>query len=70
LIIFGKNVTDKVSNQKMLYFPPHLTSTSALAEKTGNPEFSVFHLNAACCFASKHIKNITWSQMNHPSLSK
>ena len=36
LIIFGRNATEKVSNQKMLCFPPHLTNDSALP--TENPE--------------------------------
>jgi len=53
-------------------FSPHLTSASALPEETGNPEIASFHLNAACFFPKKHetVKNITWSELNHPSLSK
>jgi len=34
LIISGKNVTEKVRNQMMIYFPPHLTNVSALPGKT------------------------------------
>jgi len=53
-------------------FPPHLTSASALHGETGNPEIASFHLNVACFFTKKHetVKNITWSELNHPSLSK
>jgi len=46
----------------MRYFPPHPTTAPALPGETGNPEIAYFHLNPACCFASKHtkhIKNIT-----------
>ena len=71
--IFGINVAEKVANQNLLYFPPHLTSASALPGETGNPEIASFHLNAACFFIKKTrntVKNITWSELNHPSLSK
>ena len=53
-------------------FPSHLTNASALPGETGNPEIASFHLNAACVFTKKHetVKNITWSELNHPSLSK
>jgi len=54
-------------------FPPHLTNASALPGETGNLEIASFHLNAACFFYQKPrntVKNITWSQLNHPSLSK
>jgi len=54
-------------------FSPHLTSASTLPGETGNPEIASFHLNAACFFTKKHetqLKNITWSELNHPSLSK
>jgi len=52
--IFGTNVAEEVCNQNVLYFPPHLTSASALPGETGNPEISFFHLNAACFFTKKH----------------
>jgi len=54
-------------------FPPRLTSASALPGKTGNPEIASFHLNAACLFTKwtrNAPKNTTWSELNHPSLSK
>jgi len=57
--IFGINVAEKVGNENVVYFPPHLTSASALPEETGSPEIVSFHLNAACFF----------TKLNHPSLS-
>jgi len=53
-------------------FPQHLTSASALHGETGNLEIAFFRLNAACFFTKKQetVKNITWSELNHPSLSK
>jgi len=51
------NVTEKESNQKMLYFfPPHLTSSSALPGEIGSPEIATFHLNAVCC-CQKNTRN-------------
>jgi len=55
-IIFGTNVAEKVGNQNVLYFPPRLTSDSALPGKTGNPEIASFHLNDACFF-TKNTKH-------------
>jgi len=54
-------------------FPPHLTSASALPVETGNPEICVFSLKCCMLFHQKTrntVKNITWSELNHPSLSK
>jgi len=54
----------------MRYFPPHPTTAPALPGETGNPEIAYFHLNPACCFASKHtkhIKNITRNVGQCPS---
>jgi len=42
LIFFGRNVTDRVSSQKMLCF----TCSSALPSKTGEHENCIFHSNA------------------------
>jgi len=39
--LVGISVTEKVSNQKMLYFPPHLTTASALPGKQETPEIAV-----------------------------
>jgi len=56
VIIFGI-VTEKVSNERMLYFSPHLTIGSALLGETGNREIAPFDLNAAACsFANKYKK--------------
>jgi len=38
--VFGRSVAEKVTNQTMLVFPPHLSSVSALPCKIGNPEDS------------------------------
>ena len=43
LIFFGTNVTDKVSNQKTLYYAPEITCASALPVKTGKHENHIFH---------------------------
>jgi len=53
-------------------FLPHLTSASALPGETGNPEIASFHLNAARFHQKTRntVKNNTWSELNHPSLSK
>jgi len=56
-------------------FPPHLTSASALPEETGNrkPGNCVFSLKCCTLFHQKTrntVKNITWLELNHPSLSK
>jgi len=59
--IFGTNVAEKVGNQTVLYFPPHLTSASALPGETENLEIASFHLNAACFF----IKNTKHSLKYH-----
>jgi len=45
-IIFGRTVTEKIRNQMMLCFPPHLPSASAMPCKTENPEDSVLALSA------------------------
>jgi len=70
--IFDKNVAEKVGNQNVLYFSPHLTNASALPGETGNPEIAYFHLNGAYFLPNKQniVNNITWSELNHPSLSK
>jgi len=58
-----------------MYFilPPYLASASALPGKTANREIASFHLNVACFFTKKHetqLKNITWSELKHTSLSE
>lgn len=59
LTFFGRTVTEKISNQKLLHFPPRLISASALPGKKGNPDIAYFHLSAARCFAIKHAEHIT-----------
>ena len=71
--IFGTNVAEKVAIKMHFIFPPHLTSASALPGETENPEIASFYLNAAYFFTKKirnTVKNITWSELNHPPLSK
>jgi len=43
--IFGRNVTDKVGNQKM---PPQITCASALPVKTGKHGNHIFHSIGLC----------------------
>jgi len=59
-IIFGRNITEKVGNQKMLYFPTsrRLINASALPCETGNMEIYLFHVNVLCWFAHKHTIHI------------
>ena len=69
----AKILLKKQAVKMYFIFPPHLTIASALTGKTGNPKIVSFHLNAACFFTKKTwntVKNITWSELNHPSLSK
>jgi len=42
LIIFSKYVTKKISNEKLLYFPPYLTGVSTLPGETGNQKLCLF----------------------------
>jgi len=44
-IIFGRNITENVSNQKMLYFQPRLINATALPCETENTEMVSFHVN-------------------------
>ena len=46
LIFFGRNVTDKVGNQRCFTMPPQITSSSALSGKTGKYKNRIFHSNA------------------------
>ena len=45
-IFFGRNVTDKVSNQRRYTMPPQITCAFALPNKTGKYENFIFHSNA------------------------
>jgi len=63
----------KSAIKRYITFPSHLTRAPALPRETGNPEIAYFDLNDAGFYQkhTKHIfKNIIWSQLNHPPLSK
>jgi len=52
LIFFGGNVTDKVSNQKTLYYAtPQTTCASALPGETGNTKIAFFTQMLYQCIA-------------------
>ena len=48
LIFFGSNVTDKVGNQKMLYYATSITCASALLGKKRKHENHIFHSIGFC----------------------
>jgi len=48
LTFFGRNVTDKVGNQKRFAMPPQITCASALPGKTGKHENHIFHSIGLC----------------------
>ena len=50
LIFFGRNVTDKVSNQKRFTMPPQITCASALPGKTEKKKIAFFSLK--CCISA------------------
>jgi len=50
LIFFGRNVTDKVSNQRRFSVPPQMTCASALPGKTGKHENRIFSVK--CCITA------------------
>jgi len=71
--IFGINVAEKVGNQNVLYFPT--TPNWCFCTTWGNrkPGNCVFSLKCCMLFHQKtwhSVKIITWSELNHPSLSK
>ena len=71
--IFGINVAEKVGNQNTLYFPT--TSNWCFCTTWGSrkPGNCVFSLKCSMLFHQKTrytVKNITWLELNHPSLSK
>ena len=69
--IFGKTVAEKVGNQNNLSTSPNYCfSTTWGNSKPGN---CVFSLKCCMLFYQKSqniVKNITWSELNHPSLLK
>jgi len=75
ILIFSRNVTEKVGNQnRRIIFLPYLTCASALPGETGKPEIASIHFNCCCmrfCLQThKARKKYHLSQLNHPSLSK
>ena len=70
---FWQNVAEKVGNQTVLYFPTSPNwcfCTTCGNKKPGNCVFSL-----KCCMlfhqeTRNAVQNITWSELNHPSLSK
>jgi len=68
LIFFGRNVTDKVSNQKT---PPQITCASALAGKTGKYENRIFPSTAALVHCLNSTSCLTASIfLTHDSYSR
>jgi len=57
-IIFGRNITEKISNQKCYIFQPHLINASALPCKTENTKKVSLHVNVSYWFANKHTSHI------------
>jgi len=55
LIFFGRNVTDKVSNQKRFTVPPQIMCFCTTWQKRGNTKIAFFHSNAV----SVHCQNST-----------
>jgi len=55
LILFGRNITDKVSKQKTLYYAPSNTFASALPGKRENTKIAFFSLK--CCISALHEFN-------------
>jgi len=53
-------------------FPPDLTSASVLQAEKRKPGNCIYSLKWCILFSqhTKYVKNITWSQLNHPSVSK
>jgi len=71
--IFGTNLAEKVGNPNVLYFPT--TPNWCFYTTWGNrkPGNCVFSLKFCMFFHQKTrntVKSITWSELNHPSLSK
>jgi len=71
--IFGTNVAEKAGNQNVLYFPTSLNYCFCTTWGNKKPGNCVFSLKCCILFHQKTrntVKNITWSELNHPSLSK
>jgi len=72
LIFFGRNVTDKVSNQKHFTMPPPITSASALPGKAGKHENRIFHSNAVSVHCQNSVSRCLISSdfLTHDSYSR
>ena len=57
-IIFGRNITEKVRNQKILYYPPRLINASGLPCETENMEIVSFHVTFSCWLTSRQTSHI------------
>jgi len=57
-IIYGKNITEKVSNQRCYIFPPHLINAPALPCETEKTKIVSIHVNVSRWFASRHTNHI------------
>jgi len=71
--IFGTNVTKKVGNQNVLYFPTSPNYCFCTTWENRKPGNCVFSLKCCMLFHQKKqntVKNIIWSELSHPSLSK
>ena len=71
--IFGTNVAEKVGNQNVLYFPTSPNWCFCTTWGNRKPRNCVFSLKCCMLFHQKTrntVKNITWSELKHPSLSK
>ena len=71
--IFGKNVAEKVDNQNVLYFPTSPKYCFYTTWGNKKPRNCVFSFKCCMSFYQKTqntVKNITWSELNNPSLLK
>ena len=65
LIFFGKNVTDKVGNQKMLYYATSITCASALLGKKRKHENHIFHSIGFCYTHNAPVRYVPKSKNCH-----
>jgi len=70
VIILGRNVATNASNKMVCYFPTSPNWCFCTTWGNRKPKIASFYLNAECCFANRHTKHVTWSQLNHPSLAE
>jgi len=74
--IFGTNITERLSNQKLVNFPPHLNSVSVSTLPTGKTQTvanASFQLNTVYYLSrkqAKHTEIITSLHSNSPTFIK